>query len=76
MNEVSQHNTPEDAWTTMNGKVYNLTPYLKYHPGGVQILLGVAGKDCLALFKKHHAWVNAHALLEKCFIGYLEQPSV
>lgn len=33
-------------------QVYNLTPYLKFHPGGVAILMSVAGKDGTALFNK------------------------
>eukprot|EP00201_Polytomella_parva_P008693 CAMPEP_0175049826 /NCGR_PEP_ID=MMETSP0052_2-20121109/6935_1 /TAXON_ID=51329 ORGANISM="Polytomella parva, Strain SAG 63-3" /NCGR_SAMPLE_ID=MMETSP0052_2 /ASSEMBLY_ACC=CAM_ASM_000194 /LENGTH=131 /DNA_ID=CAMNT_0016313993 /DNA_START=27 /DNA_END=419 /DNA_ORIENTATION=+ len=56
MEEVKKHNTAEDAWTTLNNKVYNLTPYLKFHPGGSSILLKVAGKDCYSLFMKYHAW--------------------
>ena len=23
-----------DAWTALNGKVYNMTSYVKFHPGG------------------------------------------
>ena len=30
--EVSLHNTVHDAWVILNNKVYNLTPYLHYHP--------------------------------------------
>eukprot|EP00958_Prasinococcus_capsulatus_P019637 scaffold2441_cov413-Prasinococcus_capsulatus_cf.AAC.7 len=32
--ELRQHNTLEDAWTVLRGKVYNITPYMQYHPGG------------------------------------------
>ena len=32
------------------GKVYNLTPYMKFHPGGVDELMRGAGKDCTILF--------------------------
>ena len=32
------------------GKVYNMTPYMKFHPGGVDELMRGAGKDCTILF--------------------------
>ena len=31
-------------WTVFKGKVYNLTPYLNFHPGGVKIMKSVLGK--------------------------------
>ena len=52
MEEVATHRTPEDGWTAFRGKVYNLTPYLNFHPGGDKILKGVLGKDCTAQFDK------------------------
>ena len=39
-------------------QVYNITHYLRFHPGGVPLLLKVAGKDGTALFNKYHAWVR------------------
>ncbi|KAI3629624.1 hypothetical protein MIR68_011059 [Amoeboaphelidium protococcarum] len=71
MDQVAQHKTQDDAWLVLHGKVYNITPYLRYHPGGVQMLMGVAGKDATQKFLKYHAWVNADHLLEKCLLGYL-----
>lgn len=32
--ELRQHNTREDAWTVLRGKVYDIGPYMLYHPGG------------------------------------------
>lgn len=31
--EVSKHVTGEDLWLIIDNKVYNMTKYLKYHPG-------------------------------------------
>ena len=64
------HASPDDCWTIIRGKVYDISKYIKFHPGGDKILLG-AGKDCTALFDKYHAWVNLDALLSKSCLGYL-----
>lgn len=34
MSEVRQHKTEDDAWMVYRGKVYNITPYIEFHPGG------------------------------------------
>ena len=52
-------------------QVYNITPYLKFHPGGVKILMQAAGKDGTALFLKHHPYVNMRALMHTCLVGKL-----
>lgn len=52
MSVLKQHNKRDDAWSAFNGKVYNITPYLPYHPGGEKELLRVAGRDGTKLFCK------------------------
>lgn len=53
-------------------KVYFITPYLAYHPGGEAILVKCLGKDATALFDKYHSWVNLEALIGKLQIGYID----
>ncbi|KAJ9301889.1 hypothetical protein DTO271G3_755 [Paecilomyces variotii] len=60
-----------DAWTSYQGKVYNITPYLPYHPGGKGELLRGAGKDSGKLFAEVHPWVNWDGLLGECLVGIL-----
>ncbi|GLT84194.1 hypothetical protein SLE2022_024410 [Rubroshorea leprosula] len=72
MNEVKQHQTEGSMWTVLKGRVYNLSPYMKFHPGGVDMLMKAVGKDCTSLFNKYHAWVNFEFLLEKCLVGTLD----
>ncbi|KAI0181653.1 FMN-dependent dehydrogenase-domain-containing protein [Hypoxylon sp. FL1284] len=43
--EVSKHTTTDSCWMILYGKVYDLTTYLKEHPGGRSIILENAGKD-------------------------------
>jgi cytochrome b involved in lipid metabolism len=69
--DVAAHSSPDDAWMALRGRVYNITPYLRFHPGGADILMKAAGKDGTALFNKFHAWVNAEFMLERCLVGRL-----
>ncbi|WVZ62517.1 hypothetical protein U9M48_012256 [Paspalum notatum var. saurae] len=72
LDEVKQHKSGDSIWTVLKGRVYNIAPYMKFHPGGVDMLMKASGKDCTALFNKYHAWVNAEFLLEKCLVGFLD----
>ncbi|EED15172.1 heme/steroid binding protein, putative [Talaromyces stipitatus ATCC 10500] len=60
-----------DAWTSYNGKVYNITPYVSFHPGGKGELLRGAGKDSGKLFLETHPWVNWDGILGECLVGIL-----
>ncbi|KAL3882533.1 hypothetical protein ACJMK2_028869 [Sinanodonta woodiana] len=70
--ELSKHNTIDDAWIALRGKVYNVTAYLDFHPGGDSELMRGAGKDATQLFDEIHQWVNAESMLEKCLVGKLK----
>lgn len=70
MEEVALHNKANDCWIVINSKVYDITGYIQFHPGGKIILKG-AGKDGTALYQKYHPWVNCDALIGKLQIGYL-----
>ena len=59
----------KDAWTVLGGKVYNITPYLPYHPGGEPELMKCAGRDGTKLFAEIHPWVNWEGMLGACLIG-------
>ncbi|RLN41642.1 cytochrome b5 isoform A [Panicum miliaceum] len=45
MKEAALHNTPEDCWVVVDGKIYDVTKYLEDHPGGADVLLEATGKD-------------------------------
>lgn len=66
---LKQHNKEDDCWTVLGGKVYNITRYISFHPGGVQEIMKCAGRDGTLLFQKYHAWVNYERMLDKCLIG-------
>ena len=43
--EISRHNREKDLWIVIDGGVYDLTKFLKEHPGGEELLLNLAGQD-------------------------------
>ncbi|KAF2141042.1 uncharacterized protein K452DRAFT_251950 [Aplosporella prunicola CBS 121167] len=59
------------AWSSYGGKVYNITPYLPFHPGGEGELKRAAGKDGEKLFHEVHPWVNWDNMLSDCVVGIL-----
>jgi cytochrome b involved in lipid metabolism len=59
------------AWSSYQGKVYNITPYLPFHPGGEGELRRVAGKDGEKLFVEVHPWVNWDNMLDGCLVGIM-----
>ncbi|KAJ4325591.1 hypothetical protein N0V94_000546 [Neodidymelliopsis sp. IMI 364377] len=61
----------KDAWSAYQGKVYNISPYLPYHPGGEGELRRAAGKDGTKLFMEVHPWVNWENMLGECMVGIL-----
>ncbi|KAL2918078.1 hypothetical protein HK105_202492 [Polyrhizophydium stewartii] len=69
--EVALHRKRDDMWMAYRGRVYNVTPYVPFHPGGFPQLMRGAGKDATELILKVHPWVNVEMLLDKCWIGYL-----
>lgn len=71
LDELSKHDKEDDCWMAIFGKVYNVTPYMKYHPGGIDELMKGAGKNATDLFVQVHQWVNVQSMLEKCLLGPL-----
>ncbi|KAJ3306707.1 hypothetical protein HDV03_004338 [Kappamyces sp. JEL0829] len=71
LEELAQHKSKSDLWMAYQGKIYNCTSYLAFHPGGVGQLLRGAGKDATELIAKIHPWVNIDMMLDQCLVGYL-----
>ncbi|ELW70112.1 Cytochrome b5 reductase 4 [Tupaia chinensis] len=67
--ELKKHNKKEDCWICIRGFVYNVTPYMEYHPGGEDELMRAAGSDGTDLFDQVHRWVNYESMLKECLVG-------
>ena len=37
--EIAQHNQEGDCWLIIEGKVYDVSPYMSKHPGGSDIMI-------------------------------------
>lgn len=54
--EVARHASRSDCWMTISGKVYDLTAYIPYHPGGTSSIVQECGGDGTSTFlgvRKH-----------------------
>ncbi|XP_009786222.1 cytochrome b5 [Nicotiana sylvestris] len=75
MEEASQHNTKDDCWVVIDGKVYDVSSYLDEHPGGDDVVLAATGKDATDEFEDAGHSKDARELMEKFFIGELDSTS-
>ncbi|KAM0196143.1 hypothetical protein ACHAPI_006170 [Fusarium lateritium] len=73
LTDVKSHNTEEDCYIAINGKVYNVTSFLDEHPGGAEFLLEVAGEDATEAYKDAGHSDEAHEILPELEIGTLKQ---
>lgn len=69
--EVRQHDKAHDGWIILRGRVYNIGPYLPYHPGGVNIVKNLLGKDGTTMFDRYHRWVNIDGLIGPLLLGFV-----
>ncbi|XP_004306719.1 PREDICTED: delta(8)-fatty-acid desaturase-like [Fragaria vesca subsp. vesca] len=67
--ELRLHNKPDDLWISIQGKAYNVTDWVKDHPGGAEPLMNLAGQDVTDAFIAYHPG-TAWAYLDKLFTGY------
>merc|ERR1719326_987801 len=52
--ELAKHNTDTDCWVIVGDDVYDVTNFLKDHPGGKKAIMLFAGKDATEEFDMLH----------------------
>eukprot|EP00746_Dinoflagellata_sp_MGD_P083318 gnl/MRDRNA2_/MRDRNA2_33184_c0_seq1.p1 gnl/MRDRNA2_/MRDRNA2_33184_c0~~gnl/MRDRNA2_/MRDRNA2_33184_c0_seq1.p1 ORF type:complete len:384 (+),score=80.24 gnl/MRDRNA2_/MRDRNA2_33184_c0_seq1:81-1232(+) len=69
--EVKRHTSKTDCWVLIDGKVYDVTPFVDIHPGGGHLIVEAAGKDATSMFEKTHGEGLRYSLrlLNQFFIG-------
>eukprot|EP01059_Diplonema_ambulator_P035236 TRINITY_DN8215_c0_g1_i1.p1 TRINITY_DN8215_c0_g1~~TRINITY_DN8215_c0_g1_i1.p1 ORF type:complete len:458 (+),score=114.25 TRINITY_DN8215_c0_g1_i1:57-1430(+) len=73
--EIKMHCRDTDMWMVIHGKVYDVTLFAKYHPGGVNVLLPCAGKDASIMFNKYHSYIQVEAMMGPFCLGKYD-PSI
>ena len=53
--EVKKNNNDKNCWTIVDENVYNLTTWIKSHPGGENAILSLCGVDGTSAFKSKHS---------------------
>eukprot|EP01115_Flamella_aegyptia_P015154 TRINITY_DN90_c3_g1_i1.p1 TRINITY_DN90_c3_g1~~TRINITY_DN90_c3_g1_i1.p1 ORF type:complete len:81 (+),score=16.67 TRINITY_DN90_c3_g1_i1:458-700(+) len=73
-NEINKHNSQEDLWIVIKGKVYDVTTFYNDHPGGGDLLLDAVGEDAEELFFEdiEHS-EEAVEMLKDFYIGDLKE---
>jgi len=72
--DVETHKNTSSCWVLRRGKVYDITAFLKDHPGGDDVILNIAGRDVEEIMRdatRHVHSDSAYEMLEEYVIGRL-----
>jgi len=73
--EVARHNTRDDCWIIISGKVYDITEWAPHHPGGAGIARMYAGKEATAEFGDYHSAEAVAHMANFCLGELVEAPA-
>lgn len=74
MAEVAQHNRADDCWIVIDDVVYDVSKFIKIHPGGYQVLKKKIGQEVSELFWLYHNPSILQKYGPKLQIGTLDPP--
>jgi len=69
--ELSCHCTESNCWIAVRDRVYDVSKWIKKHPGGVDTIALNAGRDATQLFEAYHP-CRVFAMLDAYYVGELE----
>ncbi|GIZ47899.1 hypothetical protein CKM354_001097600 [Cercospora kikuchii] len=67
--EVEKHNSRSSCWVIIQGKVYDLTDFLDFHPGGASSILRYGGKDATEEYELIHPPATIDTLPKEKHLG-------
>ncbi|KAK7891975.1 hypothetical protein WMY93_023938 [Mugilogobius chulae] len=75
--EVARHCTKDSCWVLVGTRVYDVTNFLRMHPGGEALILRRSGKDISGEIEgpPHKHSENARRWMEQYYIGELDRDS-
>jgi cytochrome b involved in lipid metabolism len=54
MTDVTAHSSQTSCWTAINGNVYDVTSWIKKHPGGAGSIISLCGIDGSSAYNGQH----------------------
>ncbi|XP_072290486.1 fatty acid 2-hydroxylase [Eucyclogobius newberryi] len=75
--EVARHCTKDSCWVLLGTRVYDVTNFLRMHPGGEALIMRRSGKDIRKEMEgpPHRHSENARRWMEQYYIGELDRDS-
>jgi cytochrome b involved in lipid metabolism len=68
--EIKTHSSRSDCWSIVNANVYNLTSYVKNHPGGASVIENICGKNgSKAFVNQHNTQGKPNNVLDSFLLG-------
>lgn len=67
--EIKEHTDAQSCWCVMNGLVYDLTNFLKIHPGGAHVIIELGGQDATDTFEDVGHTIQARMMSDEYIIG-------
>ena len=75
LDEIIKHNIKNDLWIIINKKVYNITSFVKKHPGDEKMFIRYTGEDLdqyFKMFKREHNTKEIKLQMKLLCIGVLK----
>lgn len=75
--EVARHCSKDSCWVLLGTRVYDVTAFLRMHPGGEALIRSRSGKDISRVMEgpPHRHSENARRWMEQYYIGELDRES-
>ncbi|KAI8348372.1 cytochrome b5-like heme/steroid binding domain-containing protein [Mortierella sp. GBAus27b] len=67
--DLAAHNTKDNLYLAIHGKVYDCSGFIDEHPGGEEVLLDEGGRDATESFEDVGHSDEARDIMSKLYVG-------